>query len=45
MLESGMKKLAKLYKESFGVDVSDLPGAGAAGIIQYLGENRQILLQ
>ncbi len=32
ILEAGMQKLAKLYKETFGVDVSNLPGAGAAGV-------------
>eukprot|EP00026_Physarum_polycephalum_P010318 Phypoly_transcript_10477.p1 GENE.Phypoly_transcript_10477~~Phypoly_transcript_10477.p1 ORF type:complete len:377 (+),score=69.05 Phypoly_transcript_10477:93-1223(+) len=31
VLESGMNKLAKLYQETFGVDISNMPGAGAAG--------------
>jgi hypothetical protein len=27
-----MNKLANLYKETFGVDISNMPGAGAAGM-------------
>lgn len=30
-----MIKLALLYKDTFGIDVSNMPGSGAAGIITY----------